>query len=62
MDDDTLIEEVNDSSQRTYINNVLVKVLVSDVINTGYKSDSKKKEYLEQKFKVNKQTSFKDML
>ena len=54
MDDDTLIEEVNDSFQRTYINNVLVKVLVSDVINTGYKSDSKKKEYLEQKFKVNK--------
>lgn len=48
--------------KRTYVNNVVIKVLVSDVINTGFKYESKKKEYLEQKFKVNSKTSFMDML
>ena len=48
--------------KRTYVNNVFIKVLVSDVINTGFKFESKKKEYLEQKFKVNSKTSFMDML
>ena len=38
---------------RTYVNNVVVKVLVSDAIDTGFKYESKKKEFLEQKFKVN---------
>ena len=50
------------SYKRTYVNNVVIKVLVSDVINTGFKYESKKKEYLEQKFKVNSKTSFMDML
>lgn len=38
---------------RTYINNVLIKVLVSDAIDTGYKVENKKKEYFEQRFKLN---------
>lgn len=47
LDDEPKRLEGDGSQIRTYINNVLIKVLVSDVIKTGYKLENKKKEYLE---------------
>lgn len=47
---------------RPYVNNVLVKVRVSDVQKVGGSSSKKSKyEFTQQKFRINKQTTFLDI-
>lgn len=55
-------EKEGDGTQiRTYINNVTIKALTSDITNVQ-KQDSKNEEYIEQKFRVTKDTTWNDML
>lgn len=54
-------EKEGDGTQvRAYINNVTIKILTSDIFKKA--GDKKNLVYTEQKFRVTKQTTWKDML